>query len=565
MVILVLAAWACWAGLELFQAARDGRAGVQLARRAVDAAAAGELTDPKPLADLRRAQSNLGRARSSLHSLPLKPAVALPVLGRQLRELQALSDGAVQVADISVDTLQASQAVLGRERRTGPQRVAALRALGETAREGSRRAATIRRTSGEHLLATVREEHDEFGRELERLRSTLDRAGTGASATADLLDGPRRYLVLAANNAEMRAGSGMFLSVGGFTTEAGRLTYLPFTPSHELLLPPPGVPIPVDFSDRWGWLSPGQEWRNLNLSPRFDQSAPLAAAMWEAQGNGPVDGVIAVDPIFLRAVLEGVGPVEVAGGQVNSSNVVSRILHDQYVDHAQDPDQGARREELGLIAEAVFAALESRSWDPVRLGRALAQAAQDRHVLAWSSRADEQRAWVVAGIDGALSADSLLLGVQNRGGNKLDQFLELDASLDVTPGVDRSLGLLTVRLRNRVPLDEPSYVAGPNLGSGVGEGVYLGLLTVNLPGEARQARIVGIEQLAVAGGDGPTRVVGAEVQLARGEERTYVVQFELPAGPGSLRVEATARVPAVQWSAQANALRWNTSSRRVTW
>ena len=564
-MLLFLAGWAAWAGVEVARAASSGGDGIRLGRAAAASAADGALTDAGPLADLRRSQAQFESARRSLHSLPLKGVGVLPVVGRQVRELQTLSEGAVEVAGVSADTLEAAQAALAGDRSDGPQRVALIRALGAVADEGARRTAAVRRSPGRNLVGPVRERHDEFGREVDRLRSTLEGAAAGATATADLLGGPRRYLVLAANNAEMRAGSGMFLSVGALETRDGTLRLLPFTAAGDLKLKAPGVPISGDFADRWGWLSPGQEWRNLGVSPRFDQTAPLAASMWQAAGRGTVDGVLAVDPLFLKAVLEAVGPVEAAGQRLDSSNVTARILHDQYVDHADDPDQGARREELGLVASAILGALETRSWDPGRLGKAVAGAARDRHVLAWSSRPDEQRGWVAAGIDGALDGDSLLLGVLNRGGNKLDQFLSVDASLDVGSSGDKVEGVLTVRLRNDVPTGEPRYVAGPDPNSGVGEGVYLGLLSVNLPGTARQARIDGVSQLAVAGADGPTRVVGTEVIVPRGERRTFVVRFEMPPGPGSLRVEPSARVPFVEWAAQQRTLLWSHGPQSVKW
>ena len=40
---------------------------------------------------------------------------------------------------------------------------------------------------------------------------------------AGILQGPERYLVLMGNNAEMRAGSGMFLELGLLTTSDGEL------------------------------------------------------------------------------------------------------------------------------------------------------------------------------------------------------------------------------------------------------------------------------------------------------------------------------------------------------
>ena len=42
-----------------------------------------------------------------------------------------------------------------------------------------------------------------------------------SAVVATILQGPQTYLVLAANNAEMRAGSGAFLDVGVATTSDG--------------------------------------------------------------------------------------------------------------------------------------------------------------------------------------------------------------------------------------------------------------------------------------------------------------------------------------------------------
>jgi hypothetical protein len=120
--------------------------------------------------------------------------------------------------------------------------------------------------------------------------------------------------------------------------------------------------------------------------------------------------------------------------------------------------------------------------------------------------------------------------------------------------------VLRLHLRNNTPEGEPTYVAGPNLGSPVGNGVYLGIVAVNLPGAASNGRIDGTTDLRVAGADGATRVVGAPVQLGRGEERTVVVRFELPAAIVAFRVLPSARIPAVRWSAPG--LRWQDSAQQ---
>ena len=52
-------------------------------------------------------------------------------------------------------------------------------------------------------------------------RVRLTKAAAVSSVVATILQGPQTYLVLAANNAEMRAGSGAFLDVGVATTSDG--------------------------------------------------------------------------------------------------------------------------------------------------------------------------------------------------------------------------------------------------------------------------------------------------------------------------------------------------------
>ena len=74
------------------------------------------------------------------------------------------------------------------------------------------------------------------------------------------------------------------------------------------------------------------------LSPRFDASAPLATQMWAAVERGSVDGVIALDPIALQAILAATGPIQVGTLTVNADNVIGELLHGQYLrypDYAQ--------------------------------------------------------------------------------------------------------------------------------------------------------------------------------------------------------------------------------------
>lgn len=500
------------------------------------------------LADLRSAQRSFAEAARLLARPSVLPLRFLPFAGRQLRSFDALVTAGADISRVSAGAVARVELLVGRKE-PGPRDAAGLlRQVAELARSTEEALANVRFGPGAALVGPLATRRARLMDRVTGLRTGLDRGAAGATAAADLLGGPRRYLVLAANNSEMRAGSGMFLSAGVLQTEGGRLTLSSFRPTEELFLPPGAVALEGDLAARWDWLKPNQEWRNLGVSPRFDVTAPLAAKMWEASGGGPVDGVLALDPVALRAILAAVGPVEVDGAQITAENVVDRILHDQYVEYAGDPAQAARREQLGRIAQQVAQALEGRDWRPDRLGRELAKAARGRHLLAWSSVPAEQQGWVASGIDGALDGSSLLVAVLNRGGNKLDRFLTVRGDIRVVPGASGAEGELRLDVRNAVPVGEPAYVAGPEADSGLNEGDYLGLMAVSVPAAARDVWVEGDDRLAVAGRDGPSRVVASVLRLARGEARTVVVRFSLPAGPGSLRIEPSARQPGIAWT-----------------
>ena len=67
------------------------------------------------------------------------------------------------------------------------------------------------------------------------------------------------------------------------------------------------------------------------------------------------------------------------------------------------------------------------------MANALSAASSGRHVLIWSADPRTEAIWRAAGVSGELQPSSLMADVINRGGNKLDQYLSVTASLRLTP------------------------------------------------------------------------------------------------------------------------------------
>jgi hypothetical protein len=320
------------------------------------------------------------------------------------------------------------------------------------------------------------------------------------------------------------------------------------------------VPLTGDLADNWGWLQPSSEWRNLASSPRFDANAELATQMWTAATGETVNGVIALDISALRLLLVATGPVEVDGQTITPDNVEHYLMLEQY-EGAIGVSQGPRREHLSEVAQAVVERIEDGSWDVTTLVSQLADAAAGRHLMLWSNDATQQAGWEAVRAAGIVDDDSLLIGLHNRGGNKLDQFLSVDVDITTQPAANGTAVDLHVHLRNDAPVRLPQYVAGPFANAvGSAEGKYQGLLVCNLPAWARDAQITGIGERVASGPDGDSQVVAAYTELERGQEVDATISFVLPVGADALRIEPSARIPAVTWTDGDQ--RWNDHESR---
>ena len=552
LVVLTVAVWLVLVGLSVLWARNDATRGLQAVSEAQARVSPRDLVEGRAQGPLREAAGSFRSAHRLLGNPVVAPLRLFPVAGRQLRSATALTGAAAETADAGADAVEEARAALAQPHRNGPERVTLLRRLAEVASRADERLADLDLGPGHALVEPLATRRAELVEKLEGVRSGLRQGAAAAQGLANMLAGPSRYLVLAANNAEMRAGSGMFLSVGELTVVNGQLSLGDFRPAGDLLLPAHAAP-PIEDADlaaRWGWLVPNREWRNLGASPRFDASATLASRMWTAGGAAPVDGVLALDPVALRAVLKATGPVSSGGRSVSAGNVTSFLLHDQYagITSLAGEAQAGRREQLGVIAKGTLLALEERDWDVAELASGLAEAARGRHLMAWSTRPVEQRGWAAVNVNGRLGPTSLGVAVLNQGGNKLDQFLDVDARLRFEPR-GRSVGAtLDLVLQNTTPPGQPPYIAGPHPASGVGAGDYVGLLSVTLPAGAEAVTVEGRDTFAALGPDGPAQVVAVPVTLRRGAALSLTYRFRMPSRQGTLRIEPSGRVPPVHWT-----------------
>ena len=71
---------------------------------------------------------------------------------------------------------------------------------------------------------------------------------------------------------------------------------------------------PDDYLNRYGALDPEQDFRDITFSPDFPSDAQAISSVFpQTVGGTPIDGVLAVDPYAVAAMLEITGPLQIEG------------------------------------------------------------------------------------------------------------------------------------------------------------------------------------------------------------------------------------------------------------
>ncbi|MGI9648303.1 MAG: DUF4012 domain-containing protein [Acidimicrobiia bacterium] len=536
-----------WAGLALMQLrsardqALDGVTHLESVRNSlsVDSLTGGELT-----AALAEASSDFDAANKAIRSPLVAPLRLVPWVGTQVRSADALSSTAGRVS--SALALAANDVARLADDAAEMDRVAVARQALSIVQRTRESFGEVDLGPSRWLMRSLADARDRVETELDEATALLADAEAAGLGLAEFLEGPTTYLLLAANNSEMGAGSGSYLQVGTVEVVNGVLAVDELLPAGDILLERGAVEIPdPDLDALWSWLDIAVDWRNLSPSPRFPANAELAASMWaELQGEN-VDGVLVLDPIALSAILGTSGAVDVDGRTIAAEDVVRELLFDQY----WEDDVAVRRDRLDEIAHAALGTLDESGIDLVSLARSLQDTVAGRHILAWSPHPQQQAAWEAVGADGDMTSESLAVSVINRGANKLDTFLEVEAKLDFESAGDGHQVALTVTLDNRASAAFPTYVLGPAASLGYEPGTYSGLLAVTLPGAAAQPAFAESGSEATSGPDGPGRVISVFVEIPAGQRLVHRVSFGLPSTVAGLRIEPSARVPGIDWTA----------------
>jgi len=393
------------------------------------------------------------------------------------------------------------------------------------------------------LVSPVAELQSELGTAVETLR-----LGSRLAALLPPMlgtEGPRTYLTLFLNSAELRSQGGIVGAIAMIRAEDGRVELvdqagsgdLPSWDEPVLPLTDPEIAVATEIL--------GEYVQDTVLIPDTPRAAELTAEMWRRATDQVVDGVVTVDPVALSYVLRATGDVRhPAGEQLSADTLVQTLLFDAYERQSEPSESDA------FFASAVavtFETLAAGDVDPVQLVDAIGQATDERRLSLWSAHPEEQERILGTAVDGALLSgghdDAVGIFLDNSSGWKTDTFLRTSVGLESASCVAGEAQLnLRLDLTSTLPADSsdlPYYVVGD--GSTVPVGTMRMRVSVYTPVDGRVDAVRRGE--VFVGAPGAT-LAGRQVQvmtqsLAGGETASYTFTVTAPAGAADIPLWST--------------------------
>ena len=265
-------------------------------------------------------------------------------------------------------------------------------------------------------------------------------------------DGPRRYLVLTQDPAEIRPTGGFIGSYGIMTFDRGRVTERKFQDVFPLDFPwdYPRIEPPQELADYL--LGRKQPWQfaDSNWSPDFPTSARDALRLYTNEsGDSHIDGVIGLTTYTIDELLKLTGPVAIPeyDATIASGETTMKVL--ELTREASQPG-GDRKAFLPAFADRLLAALlalPARSWGDLA---GTADTLRRNHLLlAWFSDPADQELVARSGFDGAVRQDAgdylFPVDANVAPATKLDiltaRALDLEVSIDAVGNAQNRLSL----------------------------------------------------------------------------------------------------------------------------
>jgi len=525
-VIVALALAGAWVGVRGYLAKGELEAAVPLAGRIQQQVINGD-TDGAAVT-LAKLQQHSSSARSLTSDIVWRASELVPWAGSNLRVVRELTEVVDDLAKDGVGPLTELAGELNPSDFKPVDHTIALQPLVEAAPTVRVAANAIERAQvkahgirRDDVIGLVRDAADDLQGSVDEIAAAVSAIDGAVSLLPTMLgvDGPRNYLVVFQNPAELRSGGGIAGSLALISTNQGRIDLVQQASGASFApFPDPVLELPAETTSLYGDIT-AEYMLDVTLPPQFDISGPLAREMWALKFGTQVDGVIAVDPIALGYLLEATGPIALpTGDELSSNNAAQMLLNDVYFRYPEPSEQDAF---FASATSEVFNHIANGGADPLRMIEAFTKGGADRRILMWLNDDSQQKTLEGTTLAGGLPQsddESTRLGLYfNDGtGSKMDWYL--DRTISVGDAVCRKDGRRTVEvdvtLTSTAPADGslPTHITGGGF-FGTTPGNIKTLVALYAPsGSINQ----GVEQVAPDGS-------AAELGAHQAKDSKYIV------------------------------------------
>lgn len=548
LAAVLYASWSVWTARAALRDARHATTDLRAALTAGDSAAA---------------RSALGRLQDDASTARARTAgwgalEALPAIGDDLSAVRAL---AVSLDDIAARGLPGlidsagvvdGSAVTPRHGRVDTAALVRLQTpMHDAATEVAAAVSRLQPVDSDGLLDALRGPFIEARDDLIRADQALSAGDRAVGVLPSILgaDGPRTWLLVFQNNAEVRGTGGLPGAVTVVRTDHGRISQVRHAVGNQLGHSERAILPLTKFEKHYYGPQVGQYFLDANLSPDFPRAAELMRAWWQAGGGGPVDGIIALDPVTLSYLLEATGPIPVEGGQLTADNAIDLLLHQVYLRYPDPADQDAF---LADVASRVFDAIATGRGDAGELVSALARGAEEHRVFVHSFDPAEQSRIAGSAVSGelwsGLDGPRVDIALNDATAAKMQYFLRYDVAVTGNCAHGTQTYDVTMTARSATPPHVkrlPDYVTGGN-NSGTPVGSQLVLVDVFGPAGGTLGRFSQdgqpLDLFSARAHDRP--VVQLPLELRPGQ--ATLVRWSMTAAPGESGATTVTVTPGVE-------------------
>lgn len=553
LLVIGLLAYEGYGAWQTVARVRDGRASLDAGQAVLEGKRLDATPDDLALAraSFERARERFASAGNRLRGDPLVTAARrLPLIGGQADaavEMAAIGESA---GAIGIDGVDAASEVDRIRSQDGTLLEKTMLVFGAADPHMANIEASLTsvdarrgRIGDTALLPPMRSAIDELDGQRQELADFLDEYRRARAFAPDFLgfEGPRTYLIMAQNEAELLPGGGLVSVVGTMRLNQGRIEELEFRDA-------------VQFGEEWmdrtnvyiepprplkQYLLKDTSWNLLvsNWSPDFSTSAATAQQFFRWGGGPQVDGVIGINVRTLEALLEVTGPVYLEDFDVTVDAQNAFDLTEAHTRVAFEPQGDRKQEFIAVLADQVLDRVLNPapgSWsallDTVRgLG-------DERDMQLYSYNPRLQSLIREFGWDGELvqpeDSDYLMLVDASVHSTKLNAVLDEDVDVEVRlDGDGNATTTVTVDYFNDLATWEqgrdPALVDKLMLG-----GLYGGYLRLFVPPASTISSVkyeeaeVGLQEVSRENG---LRVFGRYFSLPRDEKQRLVFTYQTPA------------------------------------